>query len=269
MSTPFWKMHGAGNDFILVDDRDGLFPKQDASALAALCRRRTGIGCEGLILIQPSESAEFRMQFFNPDGNEVEMCGNGARCVARLAHDLGIAADCMTIETRAGVLSAALLGDQVRLELPPPPPAQLRQSLVLPSGDSLEYDFLNTGVPHVVLQTDDLEGYPLQERGRAVREHAVFAPAGTNVNVFAIQDEHHVRVRTYERGVEHETLACGTGIVASTIAAVLRGLASTPVTVRAASGDSLVVDCQIEDGVVSGLTLTGPAVYVFKGEFQA
>ena len=265
---PFWKMHGAGNDFILVDDRALRFPTHDTKAIADLCHRRTGIGSEGLILIQPSTAADFRMRFFNPDGNEVAMCGNGARCVARLARDIEVTGDVMTIETQAGIHAASILGDTVRLNLPSPPPAQVRCSLTLPAGEVLDYDFLNTGVPHVVLQTDDLDSYPVAVQGRLIREHADFSPAGTNVNVFAVENEHQMSVRTYERGVEAETLACGTGIVAAAIAATQRGLTSSPVTIRAASGDSLVVEFCITDGDVTDLYLTGPAVTVFSGELS-
>jgi diaminopimelate epimerase len=265
---PFWKMHGAGNDFILVDDRESCFPAQNAVAVADLCRRRTGIGSEGLILLQGSEVADFRMQFFNPDGGEVDMCGNGARCVARLGFDIGAAPERMTIETRAGILHAVVCNESVCLELPPPLLVEHGLSLTLPTGEGLEYAFLNTGVPHVVIQTDTVEDYPVEEHGRAVRQHAAFSPDGANVNIVSIQDERHMAVRTYERGVEGETLACGTGITACAVVAVQQGLVRSPVTVCAASGDSLEVDVGIDGDAICRLSLTGPAVYVCTGEFE-
>lgn len=266
MGTPFWKMHGAGNDFILVDDRDGCFPDQNADTIAAICSRRTGIGSEGLILIQVSDTADFRMRFFNPDGNEVAMCGNGARCVARLAYDIGAAGATMTIATRAGKLSAVIRDEDVQITMPPPSGCQPDQALELPSGEMIQYDFLNTGVPHVIVLSDSLEHYSVVDVGSAIRHHAAFSPEGTNANFVEVQSENAIRVRTYERGVENETLACGTGIVAAAVAATLYHGLRAPVSAQAQNGDTLVVDFSVENGNVQGLTLTGPAVYVFNGE---
>ena len=267
MGTPFWKMHGAGNDFILIDDRSCSFPDSDTRMIAALCTRRTGIGSEGLILIRPSTIADFRMRFFNPDGGEVDMCGNGARCVSRLAYDLGITKVDMTIETRAGLLSASIQGDSVKLMLPAPHHFQKENRLTLPGGESINYAFLNTGVPHVVIMTDALENYPVKEHGRAIRQHADFAPEGTNVNFVASRGTGTIDVRTYERGVEDETLACGTGIVASAIAAAALQRVAPPVTVHAASGDTLYVDFHLQADSITQVSLTGPAVYVCTGSF--
>jgi len=265
MGTPFWKMHGAGNDFILVDDRHCKFPERDAPTIAALCQRRTGIGSEGLILLQTSTVADFRMRFFNPDGHEVDMCGNGARCVARLACDLHVAAPSMRIETRAGTLLARVDEDSVQLTLPEPSEYQSTQTLAAVAGQDVHYAFLNTGVPHAIVLTESLDTDPVFRLGRAIRDHAQFAPSGTNVDFVQIDDEHHIRVRTYERGVENETLACGTGILAAAVTAALQNRVQPPVTVRAASGDLLIVDFRILDGTVLDLTLTGPAAYVFSG----
>ena len=266
MDTPFWKMHGAGNDFILIDDRQRRFPEHDTAAIAAICCRRTGIGSEGLILIQDADSADFRMRFFNPDGNEVDMCGNGARCVARLAHDIGVAGSAMTIETRTATLSATVRDDAVQIFLPPPSECQPQQTLSLPSGRTIQYDFLNTGVPHVVVLTEAVEHDSIVDVGRPIRHHAAFSPNGTNANFVEIRDGHEIRVRTYERGVEDETLACGTGIAAAAVSAVLYHGVEPPVSARAQSGDCLVVDFQVANGEVENLSLTGPAVYVFSGE---
>ncbi len=177
MNIPFWKMHGAANDFVLVDDRAGRFPAADKAWIASIAARRTGIGCEGVILIQPSDKASFRMRFFNPDGSEVEMCGNGARCVARLAHEIGAAPAKMTIDTVAGVLSAEAMGDQVRLFMTPPKDWRLNRSLAL-DGKKVAYGFVNSGVPHAVVEPADLAACDVQKMGSGIRHHADFAPKG-------------------------------------------------------------------------------------------
>lgn len=268
MRIPFWKMHGAGNDFILVDDREQKFPCDDPAWLAQISSRRTGVGCEGVILIQPSPEADFRMRFFNPDGGEVEMCGNGARCVARLAHDLGIAPREMTIDTVAGLLHAEADADAVRLQLTPPENWRLGGTLEA-ERRPLAYDFVNTGVPHAVVRVesaDALAETDVQALGRAIRYHSDFAPAGTNANFLAVTGQQSIAVRTYERGVEAETLACGTGIAASAlVAARVHGVAA-PVTVSAASGDTLSVEFVLDGDETRDVTLVGPAVHVFQGE---
>ncbi len=268
MGTPFWKMHGAGNDFILIDDRHLNFPKHSPETIATICGRRTGIGSEGLILIQQSKTADFRMRFFNPDGSEADMCGNGARCVARLAHDLNIAAAEMTIETQAGTLTATVRGASVQLHMPPPTGCRGKQSITLPSGEQVEYDAVATGVPHVVLLTKSIEAYPVVAVGRDIRQHDAFAPEGTNANFVEILGESEIRVRTYERGVEDETLACGTGIAAAAIAAALYHGVRPPVSARAQSGDMLTIDFHANSKTAVKLKLTGPAVYVFHGEID-
>jgi diaminopimelate epimerase len=264
MRIDFWKMHGAANDFVLADDRAMTFPASDGKWLAQLANRRTGIGCEGIILIQPSTRADFRMRFFNPDGGEVEMCGNGARCVARLASDIGAAPATMKIETIAGILEAETRGEQVRLTMTSPHGWQLRQSLVLGSR-RIEYSFVNTGVPHAVIEVDDLAACDVHSLGAGIRRHAAFAPAGTNANFIRTTGKHSLQVRTYERGVEAETLACGTGIVASALIACSLDRVAPPVSVQSASGDILTVDfTKTKDGA-ENVTLLGPAVHVFKG----
>lgn len=285
-------MHGAGNDFILVDDRAQTFPVCDNVWLARIAARRTGIGCEGVILIQPSEKADFRMRFFNPDGNEVEMCGNGARCVARLAREIGAAPERMKIETIAGVLEAEVDENMVRLHMTPPTDYRMDQwlPLTLPSpqggedkgltlssprggedkGEELNYSFVNTGVPHVVVEADDIDTCDVQGLGARIRYHDNFAPAGANANFISVTGPQSLRIRTYERGVEAETLACGTGIVAGALIAARLGRTKPPVSAMAASGDILTVDFQLTAEGAENVTLLGPAVHVFKGilEYQ-
>lgn len=260
-------MHGASNDFILVDDRALAFPVSDKKWIAAICARRTGIGAEGLLLIQPSRSAHFRMRFFNPDGSEVEMCGNGARCIARLAFDLGVAPAQMQFETMAGLVGASVLGDRVTLNMTEPKDWRLHRSIQL-ENEALSYHFVNSGVPHVVVRVEDLNNTPVERWGHAIRFHPDFAPAGTNVNFVALSGPNLLRIRTYERGVEAETLACGTGIVASGLIAARLGWARFPVRIQAASGDILEVNGQLANDTVTGVTLTGPAVHVFHGEVE-
>jgi diaminopimelate epimerase len=267
MKIPFWKMHGAANDFILVDDRAQTFPAADRDWLARVASRRTGVGCEGVILIQPSDKADFRMRFFNPDGGEVEMCGNGARCVARLAFEIGVATELMSIDTVAGILKAQVLGEAVRLTMTEPQELLMNRTLSTDDGP-LAYHSVNTGVPHVVVPVDDLDGCDVMALGRMIRYHADMAPAGTNVNFIMTSGPDTIRVRTYERGVEAETLACGTGMVASALVAQQLGMVSAPVTVMPASGDQLHVDFTFSDGVPADVTLLGPAVHVFQGNLE-
>lgn len=267
MKIPFWKMHGAGNDFVLVDDRPQTFPVGDRAWLAAQGQRRTGVGCEGFILIQPAAAANFRMRFFNPDGSEVEMCGNGARCVARLAHELGVAPARMTFDTVAGLLAADVKGDRVRLGMTAPRDWRLNRTLVA-DGTPLAYHFVNSGVPHVVVETPTLDACEVVRLGRAIRHHADFAPAGTNANFIQVIGADTLRIRTYERGVEDETLACGTGIVAAALLAAKTGRVKAPVTVVAASGDRLTVDFALSADGAERVTLEGPAVHVFQGELR-
>ncbi|HEY5621190.1 MAG TPA: diaminopimelate epimerase [Pontiella sp.] len=259
MKIPFTKMHGAGNDFILVDDRALVFPIHDQAFLRLIASRRTGVGCDGIILLQPSETSDIRMRIINPDGNEVEMCGNGARCIARFAFDRGAAPKAMAIETGAGTVQAEVLGDQVRLELTDP------TDLALDMDAELEWkvDFVNTGVPHAVVWVDNVQEIDLLRWGKLLREHALFAPAGTNADFARVEADGSLRMRTYERGVEEETLACGTGAAAVAVLAAERGRVKLPVTVHCAGGFDLVIDC-----IQGKTTLTGGAATSFEGEME-
>jgi len=268
MVIKFRKMHGAGNDFILIDDRLNRFPDNNPPLIQKLCRRRTGIGCEGLILIRNSEISDFSMRFFNPDGKEAAMCGNGARCIARLAFDMGIAPAAMQFKTEAGAISAEIQGKSVKLHLPPPSGLEKGKTLTTPSGSIISYDYINTGVPHVVVFTENLSSYPVLHTGNEVIKHKKFAPHETNVNFVEIDDNGNLNVRTYERGVEDETLACGTGITAAAIITALNAKVQPPVTVHSAGGDTLTVDFTTDSNSINNVTLTGPAEYVFSGEVE-
>ncbi len=257
MQWSFWKMHGAGNDFILLDDRALAFATADRALIARLCDRRRGIGADGLLLIQPSATADFRMRFFNPDGGEAALCGNGARCVARLAHELGVAPAVMRMESPAGLIRAEVLPPLVRIHLPPPQDWRLDLNVDW-NGVAWPVHFVNTGVPHAVLPMADLATVDVPRLGSFIRHHALFAPAGTNVNFIHVTGPQSLAIRTFERGVEAETLACGTGITAAALIAARMGLVQFPVQVQAASGDVLTV-------AEAPLTLTGPAEHAFCG----
>jgi len=257
-------MHGAGNDFALFDDRAARFPVSDTGWISRIAGRRTGIGSEGILLIQKSKKADFRMRFFNPDGSEVDMCGNGARCIARLAHDIGAAPAKMSIQTGAGILRAEVLGELVRLEMTTPRDWLMNRSLLL-GGRRIRYGFVNSGVPHVVVKVADVSKQDVAKTGAAIRYHGDFAPAGTNANFITITGPGSLRIRTYERGVEAETLACGTGIVASALVAGMNGEVESPVRVTCASGDVLEVGFELRGKGARNVTLLGPAVHVFEG----
>ncbi|MFH0880582.1 MAG: diaminopimelate epimerase [Lentisphaerota bacterium] len=265
MNIPFFKMHGAANDFILVDDRALTFPLNDKEWIARIAARRTGVGCEGVILIQPSTKADFRMRFFNPDGSEVEMCGNGARCVARLAHELGAAPVNMSIDTVAGILRAEVRGDQVLLHMTEPKDWRLGCRLSL-DGSVYDYHFVNSGVPHAVIPVAGLEQVDVQKTGAGFRYHQDFAPRGTNANFIQLAGPDTLRIRTYERGVEGETLACGTGMVAACLVAGKINLVHPPVKIIPASGDHLEVNFTLTTQGAAHVTLLGPAVHVFQGQ---
>lgn len=264
MRIPFWKMHGAGNDFILVDDRAEQFPSLSSVWVQHLCARRTGIGAEGVILIQPSKKADFRVRFFNPDGTEVDMCGNGARCVARLVYDLNAAQQQMAIETHAGIMRAEIISNNVRLWMTPPSDWRMNQSLEL-HGRILNYHFVNTGVPHVVIEVEDLDHVDILRLGAGIRYHEAFSPRGTNVNFMSVSDMESVRVRTYERGVEAETMSCGTGVIACALIAGRLEKVTPPVYVTCASNNKLEVNYRLTDKSAENVSLLGPACYVFEG----
>ena len=267
MKIKFWKMHGAQNDFVLFDDRSGIFPVKDRDFIAHVAARRSGIGAEGVILIQASATDDFFMKFFNPDGGPAEMCGNGARCAALLASELGVAGRIMTIETVAGQIRAQVFESSVCLWMTPPRDWNLKGLLDL-NGRQLSYAFVNSGVPHVVMRTGELRDVDVQAVGSAVRRHRDFAPAGTNVDFLQISPEGDLHVRTYERGVEAETLACGTGVTACGLVAAKNGWVTLPVKVYTQSGDRLLVDAELTRDGAACVTLTGPAEHVFEGTVE-
>lgn len=266
MDIRFTKMNGAGNDFVVLDNRTGGFSLEDRD-IARLCDRHRGVGADGLLAVEPAEGiADFRMRYYNSDGGEAEMCGNGARCFARFAARLMNARpETVSFETQAGLITAMLEGDLVTLEMGRPQDHRAPQSLTL--GDSAhQVHFINTGVPHAVVFVPEVEKIDVQLLGAAIRWHTAFSPKGTNANFAQLIAPDTLVLRTYERGVEGETLACGTGVCATALLHAVETGAPSPIHVRVRGGDTLRVDFQKNpDGSFSGVKLTGPADFVFEG----
>jgi diaminopimelate epimerase len=265
MTLHFTKMNGAGNDFVMLDNR-ALTLAMTTAQIVRLCDRHRGVGADGLILVEPCAGggADFRMHFFNSDGSEAEMCGNGARCFARFVQKLGWRKPAVAFETLAGVIRAAYHGDLVKLGLSAPHGLRLREKVRTSQGE-LDVSSVNTGVPHAVLFVPDADKARVGPLGAELRYHAHFKPKGTNVNFVQPLGPDSIRVRTYERGVEAETLACGTGVCASAILAHLVQGTRAPVKVRVQGGDTLEVDFKASGQEVRDVTLMGPADFVFEG----
>ena len=262
----FCKMSGSGNDFILIDNRDASLAVGDlVSFVKRVCERKVSVGADGLIVIESSDRADFKWRFFNADGSEVEMCGNGGRCAARFALLNGIAGENMRFETVAGIIDAEVRGDIVKIRLTEPHTLVMDDRIEV-AGQPLSVHSVNTGVPHVVnFVEDDLEGFDVFNTGRAIRYHEHYRPTGTNANFAAVVDNHTLRVRTYERGVEGETLACGTGSVASALIAAQKGFVESPVDVRVQSGETLRIHFERTAEGFTKVYLEGKATVVYQG----
>ena len=269
MKVRFTKMNGAGNDFVLIDNRNGNV-RLRAEDIVRICHRQRGVGADGLMLLVPSKNgkADWAWDFYNNDGSSAEMCGNGARCFARYIQKTVPGTNGKTnFETIAGVISATFEGERVRVNLTEPKDLRLNEQVELTVGKTAVHS-LNTGVPHAVIFVPDADKAMVQGLGNEVRFHKHFAPRGTNVNFVQVLGPGKIRVRTYERGVEGETLACGTGVTASAIiASKLHGFGS-PVTVKVQGGDTLEVSFKEENGVFKEVHLTGPADFCFEGEIE-
>jgi diaminopimelate epimerase len=264
----FLKMSGAGNDFVVIDNREGLVPEPATQFAARVCARQAAVSADGLLLLERSPRQDFRMRYFNTDGSEAEMCGNGGRCIARFAALVGAAGPEMQFENLAGDFHAALSADgRVRLDMTEPHSERLRLKVATSLGQ-LEVHSLNTGVPHIVLPWDALAAAPVRELGRELRYHAAFAPKGTNVNFVRVTGPRALEVRTYERGVEDETLACGTGCVASAILMSRLGHVSAPVAVTVKSGSLLGVSFTLAGEQAQRVVLEGEAVVLFEADLR-
>jgi len=268
MLMDFTKMTAAGNDFVLVDNRAQkirLTPEQ----VVLLCHRQNGVGADGIILLVPCASgrADWTWQFYNSDGSVAEMCGNGARCFARFVQKLTGAKEKLTFETGAGIISADFHGERVTVNLTQPKDLRLEEKINLSIGTQVVHS-LNTGVPHAVLFVPDADQAMVQQLGREIRQHPHFAPKGTNVNFVQRLATGSIRVRTYERGVEGETLACGTGVTASALVSARLHQFASPVKVQVQSGEELEVSFQNRNGEFSDVRLTGPADFIFEGKIE-
>lgn len=256
MELSFYKYQGAGNDFVVIDNRKKVFEAHNYTLIRQLCDRRFGIGGDGLMLLELEEGYDFRMLYFNSDGYEASMCGNGGRCIAAFARFLGII-DSQTRFIATDGEHRAIIDEQDQVDL------QLTEV------DSVElFDdgyFLNTGVPHFVIFTDDLSGIDVNREGRVIRYDPRFQPAGTNVN-FVRQSGMHLTVYTYERGVEAETLACGTGITASALSAAYKAGLQNGMFGISAKGGELSVRFKKTGDRFTDVWLKGPAQLVFEGK---
>jgi diaminopimelate epimerase len=263
---PFYKMSGSGNDFIIIDNREKVVPEDDLQGfIARICRRKMSVGADGLILVENTEQADFKWRFYNSDGSVAEMCGNGARCVARFAYQNGIVGERMSFETLAGVVHAEVIEKRVKISMPDPFELILDENLEIAQGN-ITMSNVNTGVPHVVIETPTLDKAEVVALGREIRHHSRFSPAGTNVNfVSAGSSDNMITIRTYERGVEDETLACGTGAVAASIVRASKSKIDSPVKVLTRSGEQLMVYFDQEEGTFSNIYLEGDARIIYRG----
>jgi diaminopimelate epimerase len=269
MTLQFTKMSGAGNDFVVIDNRSGAI--SDPRSLARrLCDRRWGVGADGLLLLEKSDKDDYRMMYYNADGSYGGMCGNGGRCLAYYAFLKKFAGAHHAFEALGTRYEASVESDHVALRMANP--SDLRLELMLPyGGRPVIGHFVDTGAPHVVVKSSDLsseqtfDDIDLQSFGRATRHHSIFRPHGTNVNVVYLESANQLKIRTYERGVEEETLACGTGSIAAAVIGAMVWKMEAPITVIPRSGHSLMVDFRLTSGEVTDVVLTGPAVVTFEG----
>lgn len=270
MRIAFTKMHGAGNDFVLIDNRSGNL-HLSIEQITALCHRRFGVGADGLLLLEQPETpggADARMVYFNSDGSRAGMCGNGARCFTAFALSLGLGQPGrLSFVTDAGPMIATERDGQITIRMTPPRDLRLGLRLPLANGTA-KVHAVDTGVPHVVRFVDDVARVDVRSEGRELRFHPALGPKGANANFAQIQPDGLVLVRTYERGVEDETLACGTGVTAVGILSHLVHELEHPVRLQVAGGDVLTVDFQAEGSAIRDVTLTGPAKHVFDGTLE-
>lgn len=261
MKTTFYKYEGTGNDFIFIDNRGDEFPKTDTKLIEKLCDRRFGIGADGLILLENHSQSDFRMVYFNSDGNQSSMCGNGGRCIVAFAKSLGLISNETTFIATDGLHYASILenGD-VSLQMKDVDTVKVEK----------DYIFLNTGSPHHVLLVDDLDNFDVKGKGAAIRYSDLYGKAGSNVNFVNQISDNHFRLRTYERGVEDETFSCGTGATAAAIAMNAVGKTNSHNIQLDVEGGQLEVSFdKVNDGhKYINVFLKGPATFVYQGEIE-
>lgn len=259
MQIEFYKYQGTGNDFVMIDNRSGFFPKNDTKLVERLCNRRFGIGADGLILLENDHETDFKMVYYNSDGNQSSMCGNGGRCLVAFANQLDVIKNTATFIATDG-LHHATVGDDAIISL------QMIDVDEIQKKDS--YTFLNTGSPHHVQIVEDLEHFNVKETGAAIRYSELYGEEGSNINFVKKINDSEFSLRTYERGVEDETLACGTGATAVAIAMNATGETDKTSIKLNVEGGKLVVSFDKSGNQYTNIFLTGPAQFVFKGTIE-
>ena len=259
MQLHFYKYQGTGNDFVMIDNRTGFFPKDNTKLVAHLCNRRFGIGADGLILLENDDATDFRMIYYNSDGNLSSMCGNGGRCLVAFAKDLNIIQSHCTFIATDGLHHASVAQDGI---------VSLQMIDVSNIQKENEYTFMNTGSPHHVQMVADLEQYNVKEKGAALRYGSLYGEEGSNINFVKKINEDTFSLRTYERGVEDETLACGTGATAVAIAMNATGQTQATSIKLNVQGGKLEVSFDKNKDHFTNVFLIGPAEFVFRGEIQ-
>ena len=258
MNLHFYKYQGTGNDFVIIDNRSIDFPKENSALIRQLCDRRFGIGADGLILLEPSESADFRMIYYNADGNESSMCGNGGRCIVAFAKKLGIITKHTTFDAVDGLHEATIEHGIV----------SLRMIDITEVDTFIKHTFIDTGSPHHVEFRENIDALDVKSEGSKIRNGAPYFEAGSNVNFATQKDENSFKVRTFERGVEDETLACGTGVTAVALAAHANKLTTSNSIRLEVMGGNLEVSFNVKDGNYTEVYLKGPAEFVFSGTIE-
>lgn len=257
-------MAGAGNDFVIIDHRDGRLRNVE-ELTRRICTRRLSVGADGLILVEPSTRADFKIRYFNADGSLGEFCGNGTRCAARFAFLNEIAPAEMTIETDSGIVTAQIHDDNAMISVPIPADFRRERSLRLADGSTLQGSSIVVGVPHfMTFVPEGLWSMDVVRPGRQVRHHRELQPEGANANFVTVVNRHAIEVRTYERGVEDETLACGSGVVSAAVVSALFGNVDPPVAVRTRSGATLTVDFEQRGDKIEEPRLTGDARLIYE-----
>ncbi|MDX6183246.1 diaminopimelate epimerase [Flavobacterium sp. Fl-77] len=259
MQIEFYKYQGTGNDFVMIDNRSNFFPKEDIKLIERLCDRRFGIGADGLILLENDSETDFKMVYYNSDGNQSSMCGNGGRCLVAFANQLGVINTKTTFMAIDG-LHHATVGEDAIISLQMIDVDQVQKKS--------DYSFLNTGSPHHVQIVEDLENYDVKQNGAAIRYGALYGEKGSNINFVKKVNDSEFSLRTYERGVEDETLACGTGATAVAIAMNATGQTDKNKINLNVEGGKLVVSFDKEGDHFTNVFLTGPAKFVFKGTIE-
>jgi diaminopimelate epimerase len=263
---PFFKMSGSGNDFILIDNREKVVEENLLSdMIKKVCRRKMSVGADGFILVEKSDQVDFRWRFFNSDGSLAEMCGNGARCAARFAYLIGIAGKEIAFETDAGIVLASITHKGVKIKMPDPKDIKIDYLINLEKV-SISVNSVNTGVPHVVMIVDNLDCVDVFNQGREIRYFKSFAPAGTNVNFVSMQNDGSIAIRTYERGVEDETLACGTGSIAGAVVMACKEKIGSPVKMLTKSGEILNIFFNKNNDRFTDIYLEGDARVIYSGK---